>query len=329
MAKGTSKHRVHATTRYQRLATAQIDELQQAYRRGDDLRRVATWLPLESRRVIVAETLDADRIVRFPPRQVARGEVDLGPLTDFKAAAAAEIVWEVLDAQGAGDATGLEARARVLLAEAGRSPTASPTLEYEPLYRDLAEAALLREDRAALDWLRRALAHDLTFYDGDDALFQLVDLASAHLQLGDLDQGLTMLTKLLREDPSNIWVYRFMATGFGVLGLVEIGHRAALRGLEILNAIDAGDDEEDLHDDLLMARVELGASPKRGREAEVAQQVLDDLYSEMAAAPVSAGAGLSRPIAALCRDLVEDFDAIPVKHRLTVRDLPEAVRALL
>jgi tetratricopeptide (TPR) repeat protein len=329
MVKGKSKHREHATTRYQRLEAAQIDDLQKAYRRGDDLRGVATWLSLESRRVIVAETLDADRIVRFPPRQLAQGEVDLGVLTDFKAAAVAEIVMAELASEGGAGASGLEARSRVLLAEAGRSPTASPALEYEPIYRDLAEAALLREDRAALDWLRRALAHDLRYYDGDDALFQLVDLASAHLQLGDLDQGLTMLTKLLREDPANIWIYRFMATGFGVLGLVEIGQRAALRGLEILDALDVGDDEEDLHDDLLMARVELGAGPKQGRETEVSDEVLDNLYRSMAAVPVSAGSGLSRPMAALCRDLVEDFDAIPVKRRLTVDDLPEAVRALL
>lgn len=314
----------HAVTRYQRVGEALIDELQRIYQSGGELKAVASWLSLEEKRVILAETLDADQVMVKPTRVIASGEVDLGPMTDFKRAAVAELLFGTPE----GLSRNADARARELLEDVARSPTASPTLEYEPLYRDLAEVDLLAKDPTALEWLRRALAHNLHFFAGDDAVYQLTDLASGYLQLDELDTGLRMLARLIRHDPTNIMLYRFMATGFPTLGLTELGLKGVQRGLDVLNAVVVADaeEEEDLEDELLMARVDLWASAKQGREADVSPQVLEELEAALA---MDLEAAEPLPPEELCRTLVPDWNAIPVKRPLRFVDLPESVQALV
>ena len=216
----------HATTRYQQIAEAVVDELQRIATGGGDLYKVAPWLSHENKRIIVAETLDADRVVALPVGTLLGGDDEAGPLTDYKCAVMAE---RLMEASGGGSQDDRNARAGELLTIAGRSPTAGPLLAYESLYRDLAETSLLEGDRSALDWLKRALAHNRRFHSNDDLAFQLIDIASAHLQLGDLDEGLRLLARLIQQDPASQWTYRFMATGFGVLGLADLGLKGTAR----------------------------------------------------------------------------------------------------
>jgi tetratricopeptide (TPR) repeat protein len=317
----TQPERTHASTRYQQVDEAVIEELQRTFTAGGDLYRAAPWISYQNKRIILAETLDADQLVGMTARRLSMEDPDVGPMTDFKRAALADMLLEApLAAVGSSAGSPHEARALALLEEVATSPHASPLLAYEPLYRDLAESALLEDDPVALDWLRRALAHNLRYHKGDDVLFDLIDLASAYMQLGELDVGLTILTRLLHHDPGNIWIYRFIATGFQVLGLTALGLRGASRGMALL---DESDDPEDLRDDFYMAQIELQTSPTKGREAEVSTEVLEAFD---AALQLDFDAGQPRTVQELYDALVPAGDQVPVKAPLRFEDLPEEVR---
>ncbi|MBN1248137.1 MAG: hypothetical protein JXC32_10800 [Anaerolineae bacterium] len=314
----------HATTRYQRIPDAIIDEVQRTYREGGDLYKVAPWLAYDVKRTILAVTLDADRVAKLPLRLLLEDEAALGPATDLKRAVVAELLANLpAAARARASDEAIEARTMTLMEEAGRSPTACPTLHYEPLYRDLAEAALLAEDNderaKALDWLKRAIAHNLRFEKGDDVVNGLIDLSSAYMQIGDLDQGLAILTRLLERDPADVWVYRFIATGFGVLGLGSLGLRAAARGIELVD----DETDEELHDELLMAQFELQSRPRQSREAEISSAVLEAFEAALALPP---DAGREEAPEALCQALVPGWVDVPVKAPLRYRDLPEPLR---
>jgi len=328
MAK-TGEGKTHATTRYQKVSDAIIDEVQRTYRAGGDLYRVAAWLSYENKRIILAETLDADRVIQLPLRRLVADDGSLAPWTDFKRVVVADLLVEAPAAsQGATSGEALESRAMALMVDAALSPTASPMVEYEPLYRDLAEVALLADEDAAeraqaVDWLKRVVAHNLHHHRGDDIAFALIDLASAYLQLDRLDLGLMMLARLLRRDPGDVWIYRFMATGLGVVGLHALGRRAAARGLEL---VDATDDPDDLHDDFLMAEFDLRSGHPGGREAEVSPEVLALIE---AALELPFDAGEPESPESLCEALVPGWSEVPVKAPLRFKDLPPELQALV
>jgi tetratricopeptide (TPR) repeat protein len=311
----------HATTRYQQIEETVIEELQRTLAAGGDLYRVAPWISYQNKRIILAETLDADQLVSLTAHRLSMEDPEVGPMTDFKRAALAEMLLEApLDVVGSSAGAPHEARGLALLEEAATSPHASPSLAYGPLYRDLAEGALLDDDPVALDWLRRALAHSLRYHKGEDVLFDLIDLASAYMQLGYLDTGLNILTRLLQHDPGNIWIYRFIATGFQVLGLTALGLRGASRGITLL---DETDDPEDLRDDFYMAQIQLQTSARKGRESEISPEMLEAFE---AALHLDSGAGEPRSPQELYDELVPAGDKVPVKAPLRFEDLPEEVR---
>ena len=303
-------------TRYLRLSHSDLHSIQRAFLAGDDLRKVLPWLPAEDKRTIAVETLDAVEVLRRARRKLHDPDADFGPATDFKRVTIAE---RLLGPQRGLHETQTP-RVRTLLEEAARSPTASPALEYEPLYRDLAEDALFRGDTIALEWLRRALAHNLSYHRGDDLVFELIDLASAYLQLDDLDLGLMILTKILRLQPENIWIHRFMATGLGPLGLRRLAREAAQRGLEL---IEATGDPEDLADTFLLTQVTLHTSASQDRESQVNPEILRDLRQALAHQMPALHFDTPEQI---CREIIPEFDRTPVKRPLRYSDLPPSIR---
>lgn len=303
-------------TRYLRLSHADLHTIQRTFLTGGDLRRVLPWLSVEDKRTIAAETLDALEVLRHSRRKLRDPHADLGPMTDFKRALIAE---HLLGPQRDLHET-QTSRVQALLEEVARSPTASPTLEYEPLYRDLAEVALLREDAVALEWLKQALVHNLYYHHGDDLVFELIDLASAYLQLNNLDLGLMILTRLLQMQPENVWIHRFMATGLGTLGLRRLAREAAERGLEL---VDATDDPEDLADTFLIAQVTLHTAGNRDRESDVSPEVLRNLRQALAHRVPAKHADTPEQI---LHELIPDLDQIPVKRPLRYSDLPPSIR---
>ncbi len=256
--------REHAGSRYQCVTVRVIEALQRAYQAGADLGQAVPDIDADTAAVIVAETLEADRVWNLPPERFLHGGAAKGPMSDFKRAALAEIAFLVADT--ARDHKDKEeqgkwwAVAMASLSEIAKSPTASPLLWYQDIYQELAYARQRDPNRESIRWVKCSLAHDLRYYEGRNALSLLQDLAEMHIAVGDLDKGLMMLTILLRNVPDDIWIYNLMAISFDRHGLTEIGAQATRRGLEL---IDAQGDPEKL-------RGQLQACLERCRRASVA-----------------------------------------------------------
>jgi len=309
----------HAGSRYQCVTVRVIEALQRAYRAGADLGQVVPDIDADKAAVIVAETLEADRIWNLPPERFLK-DVPKGPMNDFKRAALAEIFFYIADtARDHKDKEGQGkwwAVAMASLNEIGKSPTASPLLWYEDIYLELAHAAQGHSDPEAIRWLKCALAYSLRYHDGLNVLSLLQELAEMHIAAGELDQGLAMLAALVRHAPADVWTYNTMAISFDRYGLTEIGAQAARRGLELL---DAQGDPEKLRTQLQNSLKDMRASQRRGREAEVKPEVLEDLRAALA---IDFKSGQPRDLDALCRELAPDLDSLPVKRPMKPSDLP-------
>jgi len=313
----------HAGSRYARISADVTDTLQEDFFAGRDLGQSFEHIDADRAAVIVAETLEADRIFNLPLEKLLDGGFDKTRASDFKRAVLAEIAFSVCkvaeemdDREQAGMWWGIGMGS---LEEALRSPTASPLLWYEEIYFDLAQASRGRgEDQQAeaIMWTKRGLAHNLHLEDGLDALDQLRDLAQLCLAAGELDRGLSMLATLLRQDPDDIWTYNSMAIHFNVYGLTELGAEAARRGLAL---VESQGEPDNLREQLAEALDRMKTSRRRGRESEVSNSVLADLR---AALQLDFDEGSDRPVDALCHELVPDLDEIPVKRPMTPSDLP-------
>jgi tetratricopeptide (TPR) repeat protein len=243
-----------------------------------------------------------------------------GELSDFGRAALAELFFAAADqAREAGDEKRelvFRALASGALEELLDSPTASPMLWYDDIFHDVGQELRRLGQPRAVEFFKRALAHDLHHDEGRNAANGLRDVAETYLWLDELDEGLDILAAMLRNDPADIWTYNLMAILFDGFGLTEIGTQATRRALEL---IEATGDPEKLHDQLLDCLDDMERSERRGREAGVAPAVLADLRAALA---LDFDAGEGRPIADLCRELVPDLDQVPVKRRWEKPDLP-------
>ena len=207
-------------------------------------------------------------------------------------------------------------RAWAALEQALDSPTTSPLLWYEDIFFDVAQEYRVKGDRHAIELLKRGLAHNLHYVEGNNADSFLRDLAETHLWLDELGRGLEILTALLRNDPADIWTYNLVAITFDRFGLVDVGVETTRRGLDVLAATG---DPEGLLDQLLRSLDDLCQSENRGREVDVDPSVLTDFRAALA---LDLGAGLHRPLAALCHELIPDLDQVPVKRHPQASDLP-------
>jgi hypothetical protein len=304
------------------VAVELIDELQRAYFAGRDLGSSVRSFNETEAAVIVAESLEADRLVNMPPEKLYDGSFEplFGPVSDWPRAVMAELFFAMADT-----ARDLEDRsahrntwslAWASLEESLNSPFASPLLWYEDMFFDVGHQLRTRGDRDAVDFFKRSLAHDLRFDDGMNAVTLLMDVAETYLWVGDADAGLEILVGLLRHDPSNIWIYNLMAIAFEQFELAEIGAEAAQRGLEL---VEATGDPENVRGQLRDALDELEESERRGREAEVDPRVLAELRDALA---LDFDAGEHRSVDALSHALVPDLDQMPVMRPAENPDLP-------
>jgi tetratricopeptide (TPR) repeat protein len=317
--------REHADSRFGCVTQGLIDKLQQAFLQGQELGPPLTYLDSDTAAVIVAETLEADRLWREGPRLFAADHVDYGPLTDFKRAVLVEVLFGVADvAKELGDRDregewwGL---GMALLEEIARSPTISPLLYYEDIFVELGRQLSYNDDREAIDWYKRALAHNLRHNEGSAISWFLRELAEVYLAVGDTEAGLGLWAALLRHDPADIWIYNSIALTADRFGLIEIGTEAIQRGLELL---DQRGDPHHLRDQLSERLEKMPTAEQQGREAEVAPAVLAELREALT---LDFDAGQSHPLDELCRALVPDLDQTPVKRPMTPDDLPLPDRA--
>jgi tetratricopeptide (TPR) repeat protein len=309
----------HASSSSQCVTPGLIDHLQTEFFAGrNDFGSLVPSLSREQAAAIVAETLEADRVWNLPPSQML-SDYRLGPENDFKRAVLAGLLFEIAktarqDGNQEAERTWWAA-AMSALEEALRSPYASPMLWYEDIFWEMVYARKRDEADKKLDWLKRGLAFNLRFHDGNNAANFLRDLADIYLDSDNLDQGLQMFASLLRHDPADLWTYNGIALTFDQYGLAEIGAQAIRRGLALL---DAQGDPQKLRKQLEKSLDEMGKSELRGREKEVSPSVLQDLR---AALSLDFAAATERPLEALSRELVPDLDKIPVKRPVQLADI--------
>ena len=310
----------HATSRYQCVTPGLVDELQTDFFAGRELGSRVSGIGPEMAAVIVAETLEADRIINLPPEQFLSGAAKSNQMSDFKRAVMAEILFSVFEeAQKTGDKESEQTYwvlAMASLEEILRSPVASPLLWYEDIFWDVAEAIPESDKDEAIYWFKCGLAHNLYHNNGNNAIPFLRDIATTHLAMKDLDQGLMIFTALLRHDPSEIWTYNEMAISFKDHSLTRLGAEAAQRGLDL---ISTKGDPERLRQQLKDCLHALHTSKFQGREAMVAPSVLADLSAALA---LGFDNGTNRPLGVLCRSVVPDLDQMPVKQPMKPPDFP-------
>jgi hypothetical protein len=309
----------HAGSRYVCVTMGVIEKLQRDYFAGRDLGQSIPGMDATTAAVIVAESLEADRLINTPPHELFSRP--FGPVSDWTRTVLAEMFFEVArlarEKEGyPGQERDFWALAWASLEEVLDSPTASPLLWYEDIFFDVGQELRVSGEPRAIEFFKRALAHNLRYNEGISVDSLLKDLAETYLWFDDLDAGLTILTALLSNDPGDIWTYNLMAITFDRFGLTEVGTEATRRGLEL---IEATGDPEKLRDQLLGCLGDMKQSERRGREADVDPAVLADLRAALA---LDFDAGEHRPVAELCRELVPDLDQVPVKLPPEEPDLP-------
>ncbi len=319
-------HWEHASSRYQCVTPGLIAQLQADFFAGRDLGETVPSLGREQAAIIVAETLEADRIVNLPPGKFLT-DYRVGPDCDFKSAVLAEILFAVVEEarQEKNEKSEQEWRAYAMasLEQALNSPFASPTLWYEDIFWEIANNLGRDEADQKFAWLKRGLAHTLRFHEGGNALNFLRDLAETHLFMGNLDRGLEMFSSILRHDPADIWTYNAIALTFDRVGLTEIGAQAVRRALALL---DAQGEHEKIRPQLERCSTKMAESKLQGRERECSPAVLQEMRAALA---LEFEAAEPRPLEELSRDLLPDFDAIQVKRPMKLSDIGLPDRAAI
>ncbi|MGC9350187.1 MAG: SEC-C metal-binding domain-containing protein [Anaerolineae bacterium] len=316
----------HAFSRYSNMTEDVIHELQLTYLAGFDLGVIFPHIGRDDATIIVAESLEADRVANLEPEQLFDAEhIKPDRTSDFKWAALAEMLFELSDfaqeMENEETARDMWALAMAQLEGIARSPVASPLLWYEGIFVDLAGASM--GEHEAIYWAKRALAHHLRYSGGDEALDYLRDLVDAYLAVDELDTGLAILAGMLRYDPGYIWTYNLMAISFDRHGLVDLGTLASQRALAL---IDARGDEENLRDQLTRCLASTEEAERRGREIEVDPDVLDDLRHALT---LDFDAGEHQDIKAWLLELVPDLDEVEVKRPMRPADFPPPSRSAL
>jgi hypothetical protein len=308
-------------SRYTAVTEGLIDRCQRDYQAERDLGRSIPGMSAIKVAIIATESLEADRLLKASPRAIL--DTPFNAMSDWSLTTLAEILF---DSAGRArrilplpkeERKRLSDRAWAALEQALDSPIASPMLWYEDIYADVAQEYRMRGDRRAIELLKRGIAFNLRYHEGNNADSLLLDLAEAHLWLGDLGAGLAILAALLRNDPSDIWTYNAIALTFDRYGLADLGMEVTQKGL---NLLEATGDPEALYDQFAEALIRLRESAQRGREAEVPPAVLADFHAALA---LDAKAGQHRPITELCTDLIPDLAQIPVKSPPTMPDKPQ------
>jgi hypothetical protein len=309
----------HANSRFMCVTLGVIDELQTIFLNGSSLDNKIPGIDRNKAAVIVAESLEADRVLHLSTDQLLFGS-NQGPVSDFKTAILAEILFlaDQIDRQQNRYASQVNhwALAMASLEKIGHTPTASPLLWYEDIYWELAQVSRKDAPDEALNWLKRNLAHNLRFNSGNNGLEILRDLADIFLEKGEIEHGLHLLTVLLHNAPDNIWIYNQAAISFDQYGLAGLGVQATKRGLQLL---DAKGDPEELQPQLEDCLQTMQSDRNQNHEADIPSEVKESFE---AALKLDFDAGRQAPINNLCRELVPDLGHTFVKKRLTPAQFP-------
>ncbi len=312
----------HVMSRYWHVTEGVIEKCQQDYRAGRDVGRSIPNLSATQATLVAIQSMSGDALVHASPDTILT--LPLDQLDDWSLTILAEILFSIAGQMDGGlEKTLLSGprrqildRAWAALEQALDSPVLSPLVWYEDIFFDVAQEYRLKGDPHAVDLMKRGLAHNLRYNDGDNGDGFLRDLAETYLWAGALDEGLALFTAVLRNDPAGIWTYNVIGLTFDHFGLTTLGIEATRRGLEVL---DATGDPEELRDQFLDTLRRLEESNRPDKEGSVDPSVLADFRTALA---LDLDAGEGRPIFELCHELVPDLDHVPVKREPQPSDLP-------
>ena len=305
-------HRLTSTPAYSRYAAyapAVIRRCQQFHRAGRDMGLAIPGMSPVEATVIVVESQEADLLAKTSPEGLLQTPLDR--CSDWALAVVAEILLTTLQEmkdKGSQDMVmmvKMEVRAWKALEQALLSPRASPLLFYGEIFVELGRWYERQNNRRALDLFRRALAHNLRYDDEEDTVFFLRELAESYLGLGEVEAGMRLFAGLVRNDPADLLTYRALAHSSIHAGLFDLTLLAARRGLAFI-AEYGGD--EDVQEELQGYTERYKVMDRRRRKVAVGA-----LAEVQAALQTGFEEGLEISGLELCRQLIPDFDAIPVK----------------
>ena len=230
----------HMTSRYARLSPETIDYCVEVVRDANEA--------IESHRIFDAAdfivsargVLEAEQLLEAKGYDLA--EADLSTAGDWTLACVADALQQasvtLRERGNTAVADRLRARELTLLRRMVESPWCSPLVNYNDAFSALVDDCRRRRDPACLTFQAGYLVHDLDRMKGANVLGGLRDFGWLHFVLGDRERAADIFTKLLRDDPGDVWTHNEIAFVFA-RDLPELARTAAKRGLEIIGRKDA------------------------------------------------------------------------------------------
>lgn len=314
----------HAMSRFFSVTESVIDACQRDYLAGRPPNDTVSYLAFADACIIVAESLEADALLTLGLEElVARLQEPTG---DWGLVVAYEMVTALAKmGRERGEATQeqldtLQQAGISLLERVLDSPVAGPLVWYDGVFGEVAQQYVRVGDTHGVDLRVRQLAHILRFdsevsRDGSNVSFVLRDLADAFLFIGAYERGLALYAGLVRNDPTDIWVYNSIALAADDVGLPRVGAEAARRGLALL---DAEGDPDKIRGQIAKQLQNLEAGSVADREDKLQIASLTDLR---AALRLNFVPGPQRPWADLARALVPELVDAYVKAPAVAPDL--------
>lgn len=315
----------HAMSRFSRVTESVIDACQRDYMAGRPSNHTVSHLTLTDACIIVAESLEADALLTLGlEKLVARLEEPIG---DWGLVVVYEMVTALAEIGGErGEATqeqlnSLQEVGLRLLERVIDSPAASPLVWYDGVFGEVAQQYARMGYLQGVDLRIRQLAHMLRFnsgvgQDGLNVSFVLRDLADAFLLVGEYDRGLALYAALVRNDPTDIWVYNSISLTADDVGLPRVGAEAARRGLALL---DAEGDPDKIRGQIAKQLQHLETDGVEDKEDGLQVAALADMWAALKSDFVT---GPQRPWAHFARALVPELADAYVKAPAVAPDLP-------
>ncbi len=155
--------------------------------------------------------------------------------------------YELLDVLHYFDEENLEDQSAALAELILRSPENSDMVLYSDIYSDLAQYHKAKDDyTAALRWLYASFAYDEQHDPDLNRHNRYRDLAETYLDAGEVDTGLSIVTRRLQAAPDDIWTINMLAFTLPYIGLNDLAIETLERGLALTETADL----ENIRDEL-------------------------------------------------------------------------------
>ncbi len=265
------------TSRYAYWLPSAVEHCVEAVSIGTRLEDVIPGWPADFVAVVARDAVDTYDALIAEPRAGR-------PRTDWTLSILAEMEFqlaEALDARNAPGAAKHRDEAHALLDTLAGSDDWSPALLYEQVYYDVAGWLIRRGDRRGLTRQFEGMREPLETEKTANLPGAMRDLALFLLDLGDLREGLGLLSAMLRAFPGDPWGHNFIAVSMEHYGLPSLVRLAADRGQHVLSALP-DPDQKVLARQLLEASRRTSGSPDT---SHAPRDAIEDLADALRTSP--------------------------------------------